>query len=147
MNDIENPPIREEIQSVIDENVTFIEHENIDDKYALKMENDLQKIRNEFHKTIQTNPNPFPYDNSDSPLTISYNNSDDEDMVSSSSSTSIGKFALGIIASMIGGVSASAEFAVIQQGKKIEEINANCFAKNITCPPKLIESFNTFGSR
>jgi hypothetical protein len=79
--------------------------------------------------------------------TFSENNSfDDEDIVSSSSSTSIGKFALGIIASMIGGVSASAEFAVIQQGKKIEEINANCFAKNITCPPKLIESFNTFGS-
>ena len=79
MNDIENPPIHEEIQDLIDENVTLIEHENVDDKYELKMENDLQKIRNEFQKSIQINPNPFPYDNSDSPLTISYNNSDDED--------------------------------------------------------------------
>ena len=79
MNDIENPPIEQDIRNVIDENITLIEHENIDDKYELKMNNDLQKIRNEFQKTIQTNPNPYNYDNSDSPLTISYNNSDDED--------------------------------------------------------------------
>ena len=78
MNDIENPAINDDIQNVIDENITLIEHENIDDKYELKMNNDLQNIRNEFQKTIQTNPNPFTYDNSDSPLTISYNNSDDE---------------------------------------------------------------------
>lgn len=79
MNDIENPALNDDIQNVIDENITLIEHENIDDKYELKMENDLQNIRNEFQKTIQTNPNPFTYDNSDSPLTMSYNNSDDED--------------------------------------------------------------------
>ena len=78
MNDIENPAINDDIQNVIDENITLIEHENIDDKYELKMNNDLQNIRNEFQKTIQTNPNPFTYDNSDSPLTMSYNNSDDE---------------------------------------------------------------------
>ena len=76
-NDIENPPIRDEIQNVIDENITLIEHENIDDKYELKMENNLQKIRNEFQKIIPANPNQFVSDNS--PLTMSYNNSDDEE--------------------------------------------------------------------
>ena len=78
MNDVENPAINDDVQNVIDENITLIEHENIDDKYELKMNNELQNIRNEFQKTIQMNPNPFTYDNSDSPLTISYNNSDDE---------------------------------------------------------------------
>ena len=79
MSDIENPPLMEEVQNIIDENITLIEHENIDDKYHLKMENDLQRIRTEFQKNIQHNPNIFNRDNSNSPLTISYNNSDDED--------------------------------------------------------------------
>lgn len=78
-NDIENPPVPNEIVDIIDENISLIEHDNIDEKYTLKMDNEFKKIRNEFQKTIPQNPNPFLYDNSDSPLTISYNNSDDEE--------------------------------------------------------------------
>ena len=78
-NDIENPPVPNEIVDIIDENISLIEHDNIDEKYTLKMDDEFQKIRNEFQKTIPQNPNPFLYDNSDSPLTISYNNSDDEE--------------------------------------------------------------------
>lgn len=78
-NDIENPPVPNEIVDIIDENISLIEHDNIDEKYTLKMDDEFKKIRNEFQKTIPQNPNPFLYDNSDSPLTISYNNSDDEE--------------------------------------------------------------------
>ena len=77
-NDIENPPIPHEIIDIVEENISLIEHENIDEVFSLKMDDNLQKIRNEFAKTIHSNPNPFLYDNSDSPLTLSYNNSDDE---------------------------------------------------------------------
>ena len=77
-NDIENPPIPHEIIDIVEENISLIEHENIDEVFSLKMDDNLQKIRNEFAKTIHSNPNPFLYDDSDSPLTLSYNNSDDE---------------------------------------------------------------------
>ena len=56
------------------------------------------------------------------------------------------KWGLGIGISMMGGISASGEFAVIQQGKKIEETSAGCAASNVTCPPALIEAWDTFGS-
>ena len=42
--------------------------------------------------------------------------------------------------------SASGQYAVVQQGKKIEELRAHCFPQNVTCPPALVESFDTFGS-
>ena len=45
-----------------------------------------------------------------------------------------------------GGCSASGQYAVVQQGKKIEELRAHCFPQNVTCPPALVESFDTFGS-
>ena len=63
-----------------------------------------------------------------------------------SRAASVGRFAMGILMSVVGGISASAQFAVIQQGKKYEQVQFHCVSKNITCPPKLVESFDTFGS-
>jgi hypothetical protein len=78
-NDIENPPIQDEINDIVNEQISLIEHEDIDEHYTNKMENDLQLIRDEFQKTVKKPPNSYVFHNSDSPLTISYNNSDDED--------------------------------------------------------------------
>ena len=62
------------------------------------------------------------------------------------STNGFGRWTAGVLLSLLGGFFASGQFAVVQQGKKIEEINANCLPKNVTCPATLIESFDTFGS-
>lgn len=77
-NDIENPPIQNEIIDIVDEQITLIEHEDIDKEYTSKMNDNLQLIRDEFQTNIQKKPNSYVFHNSDSPLTMSYNNSDDE---------------------------------------------------------------------
>ena len=72
-----------------------------------------------------------------------------ENASSSSSSSSLPRYsrwAAGVFLSMCGGCSASGQYAVVQQGKKIEELRAHCFPQNVTCPPALVESFDTFGS-
>ena len=75
--DIENPPHRNEIVDIIDENITLIEDENIDNEYVSKMDENLEQIRVKFKQNMKQT-NSFPFDVSDSPLTISCNNSDDE---------------------------------------------------------------------
>ena len=78
MNDIENPPLQNEINDIVNEQISLIEHEDIDDQFTSKMNDNLQLIRDEFKKNAPKMPNPYLFHVSDSPLTISYNNSDDE---------------------------------------------------------------------
>ena len=78
MNDIENPPLQNEINDIVNEQISLIEHEDIDDQFTSKMNDNLQLIRDEFQKNAPKMPNPYLFHVSDSPLTISYNNSDDE---------------------------------------------------------------------
>ena len=78
MNDIENPPLQNEINDIVNEQISLIEHEDIDEQFTTKMNNNLQLIRDEFQKNAPKMPNPYLFHVSDSPLTISYNNSDDE---------------------------------------------------------------------
>lgn len=70
----------------------------------------------------------------------------DDAAVDSSSLSRYSRWVAGVFLSMCGGCFASGQYAVVQQGKKIEELRAHCFPKNVTCPPTLVESFDTFGS-
>ena len=85
-------------------------------------------------------------DNESTPMiSVSSSSSSSSSRTLESSKSAITKLS-GIILSMLGGCFASGQFAVVQQGKKIEEQKYHCFPRNITCPPALVESFDTFGS-
>ena len=78
MNDIENPPLQNEINDIVNEQISLIEHQDIDEQFTTKMNDNLQLIRDEFQKNAPKVSNPYIFHVSDSPLTMSYNNSDDE---------------------------------------------------------------------
>lgn len=80
-HDVENPPIDNDEKLSDNEvlNNSFIEHEEIDDKYTKHLDEKLLEIRSTFQNVIVKNPNNIEIHESDSPLTLSYHNSDNED--------------------------------------------------------------------
>eukprot|EP00039_Didymoeca_costata_P020333 m.340891 g.340891 ORF g.340891 m.340891 type:complete len:383 (+) comp19621_c0_seq1:197-1345(+) len=61
------------------------------------------------------------------------------------------KYWLGIFMSIVGGVFAATQYAVVTLGKRYEQTNAGCYSKhNKTiekeCPPDIVEAFDDFGS-
>ena len=59
MNDIENPPLQNEINDIVNEQISLIEHEDIDEQFTTKMNNNLQLIRDEFQKNAPKSLNSY----------------------------------------------------------------------------------------